>query len=134
MSLACMMCGLSCIYQSREDKRYCTKKEGDCEYQMLDVREKNPGRLTEKDEQGNWMLKGVPWKSLHEGQIITKGMWERLYGALWKLMEYEDTGLSPEDIKYAEWALSDAAEELEEFHGGETNLVGEIKELLAKFN
>lgn len=56
-------------------------------------------RLTEKDEQGNWCLKGVAWEQLHEGQVITKPLRERLYGALWKLMEYEDTGLTPEEIK-----------------------------------
>ena len=53
-------------------------------------------RLTQKDEQGNWSLKAVPWESMHEGQVITKDLQERLYGALWKLMEYEDTGLTPE--------------------------------------
>lgn len=91
-------------------------------------------RLTEKDEQGNWALKGVPWKSLHEGQVITKDVQERIYGALFKLMEYEDIGLSPDDLKYAEYALEDAAEEIEKYCGMETNLVGEIKDLLAKFN
>jgi len=44
-------------------------------------------------------LKGVSWEQLHEGQVITKPLRERLYGALWKLMEYEDTGLAPEEIK-----------------------------------
>lgn len=39
------------------------------------------------------------WEQLHEGQVITKELRERLYGALWKLMEYEDTGLSPEEIE-----------------------------------
>ena len=91
-------------------------------------------RLTEKDSQGNWVLKGVPWELLHEGQVITKDIWERIYGALWKLMEYEDTGLSPEDVAMSEYALSDAADELEEYCGMETNLVGEIKELLEKFS
>ena len=56
-------------------------------------------RLTQKDEQGNWCLKGVSWEQLHEGQVITKPLRERLYGALWKLMEYEDNGLAPEEIK-----------------------------------
>lgn len=56
-------------------------------------------RLTQKDEQGNWSLRGVRWESLHEGKVITKELWERLYGALWKLMEYEDTGLSPEEVE-----------------------------------
>ena len=56
-------------------------------------------RLTEKDLQGNWCLKGVPWESLHAGQPITEELWQKLYGALWKLMEYEDTGLSPEEVE-----------------------------------
>ena len=56
-------------------------------------------RLTEKDLQGNWCLKGVPWESLHAGQMITKGLRQKIYGALWKLMEYEDTGLSPEEVE-----------------------------------
>lgn len=56
-------------------------------------------RLTEKDEQGNWALKGVKWESLHVGQTITKEIWEKIYGALWKLMDYEDSGLSPEEVQ-----------------------------------
>lgn len=56
-------------------------------------------RLTEKDEQGNWALKGVKWASLYVGQTITKEMWEKIYGALWKLMDYEDSGLSPEEVQ-----------------------------------
>lgn len=40
------------------------------------------------------------WEQLHEGQVITKELRERLYGALWKLMEYEDTGLLPEEIEH----------------------------------
>ena len=63
-------------------------------------------RLTQKDEQGNWCLKGLPWKQLHVGQVITTEVSEKLYGALWKLLEYEDTGLSPE-----------AVEELNTFYG-----------------
>lgn len=55
-------------------------------------------RLTDKDSQGNWQLKGVEWEQLHAGQVITKDIWEKLYGALWKLMEYENTGLTPEEI------------------------------------
>lgn len=73
-------------------------------------------RLTQKDEQGHWSLRGVPWEQLHEGEVITKELQERLYGALWKLMEYEDTGLTPEE-----------AEELDSF---ERSQVGKmLKEL-----
>ena len=56
-------------------------------------------RLTQKDEQGNWCLRGLPWAQLHVGQVITTEVSEKLYGALWKLMEYEDTGLSPEAVE-----------------------------------
>lgn len=56
-------------------------------------------RLTQKDEQGNWCLKGLPWEQLHVGQAITQEAWEKLYGALWKLMEYEDTVLSPQCVE-----------------------------------
>ena len=56
-------------------------------------------RLTQKDLQGNWNLKGVPWENLYIGQPITKELRDKLYGALWKLMEYEDTGLSPEEVQ-----------------------------------
>lgn len=57
------------------------------------------GRLTEKDECGNWCLKGVAWSQLHTGSVITKEVSEKLYGALCKLKDYEDTGLSPEDVE-----------------------------------
>lgn len=55
-------------------------------------------RLTEKDESGNWCLRGMPWKSLYIGNPMTQEAYEKLYGALWKLMEYEDTGLTPEEV------------------------------------
>ena len=32
------------------------------------------------------------------GATITGKLWQKLYGALWKLMEYEDTGLDPDDV------------------------------------
>lgn len=56
------------------------------------------GRLTEKNEQGYWSLKGVPWELLTEGTVITKEIREKLYGALCKLKDYEDTGLNPETV------------------------------------
>ena len=56
-------------------------------------------RLTQKDDQGNWSLRGVKWEQLHVGQTITQEVSEKLYGALWKLMEYEGTGLTPDQIE-----------------------------------
>lgn len=56
-------------------------------------------RLTEKDDLGNWCLKGVRWEQLRAGQVITKEVSERLYGVLCKLKDYEDTGCSPDDVE-----------------------------------
>ena len=70
-------------------------------------------RLTETDSQGNWALSGVAWKSLYAGQIITDGMWEKIYGALWKLMEYENTGFSPDQISDMCDLYDEKCEELE---------------------
>lgn len=55
-------------------------------------------RLTES-KSGEWSLKGMDWESLQEGKTITKEMREKLYGALCKLKDYENTGLSPEDVE-----------------------------------
>lgn len=56
-------------------------------------------RLTEKDDQGNWCLKGVKWEQLRAGQVITKDVAEKIYGALFKLMAYEDTGVHPDAVE-----------------------------------
>lgn len=56
-------------------------------------------KLTQKDDQGNWGLKGVHWYDLCPGGTITKEIYEKLYAALWKLMEYEETGFSPDQIR-----------------------------------
>ena len=64
-------------------------------------------RLTEKDKQGNWGLRGVTWGELQEE--LPRELLQKLYGALWKLMEYEETGLNPEGI-----------EKLKEFEGSNT--------------
>lgn len=62
-------------------------------------RQKSMKRLTEKDELGNWCLKGVRWEQLRAGQVITKEVGEKLYGALCKLKDYEDTGCSPDEVE-----------------------------------
>lgn len=64
-------------------------------------------RLTEKDDMGNWCLKGVRWEQLRAGHMITLDVAKKLYGALCKLKDYEDTGASPDGVeqlieKYAE--------------------------------
>ena len=75
-------------------------------------------RLTEKDELGNWCLKGVRWEQLREGQVITKEVSERLYGALCKLKDYEDPGCIPDGI----------ADLVENYAKAMTLLAGQIEE------
>ena len=56
-------------------------------------------RLTGKDEQGVWELKGVELEQFYDGAVITDGLWDALDKALWELMEYEDTGVDPDEVK-----------------------------------
>ena len=55
-------------------------------------------RLTEKKDSGHWCLRDVPWSDLKPGVVLTEKVWEKLYGALWKFKDYEDTGLCPDEI------------------------------------
>lgn len=55
-------------------------------------------RLTEKRNSGRWGLKGVDWKQIAPSAKITDEVWRKLYGALYKLKDYEDTGLMPDEI------------------------------------
>lgn len=57
------------------------------------------GRLTERDKNGNWGLKEIPWENLLVGTPITWETYEALRGALHKLKDYEDTGLSPDEVE-----------------------------------
>ena len=61
------------------------------------------GRLTRKDNQGNWHLREVPWERIRAGAELDKATADRIYGALCKLMAYEDTGLDPEQV----WELAE---------------------------
>ncbi len=54
-------------------------------------------RLTQTDDSGNWSLKGLPWKDTYVGQVITRNTEEKIYGALCKLKDYEESGLDPEE-------------------------------------
>lgn len=75
-------------------------------------------RLTKKDDIGNWCLKGVKWEQLRAGQVLTKDVAEKLYGALCKLRDYEDTGCIPDGI----------ADLVENYAKAMTLLVGQIEE------
>lgn len=69
-------------------------------------------KLTQKDDQGNWCLKGVPWKDLYPGSVITRELYEKLYGALQKLMEYEESELDPEDLERLDELYREKCEEI----------------------
>lgn len=56
-------------------------------------------RLTEKRDNGSWKLKGVDWKQIAPDAKITDEVWWKLYEALWKLKDYEDTGVDPDGIR-----------------------------------
>lgn len=80
------------------------------------------GRLTIKDEQGNWALKGVKWNQLHVGETITQQVQEKIYGALAKLKDYEDSRMTPDEcwdccnrekvVKQLEDCISDTEDSL----------------------
>ena len=71
-------------------------------------------RLIEKDAQGNWCLRDVPWSALKPGAEVSRKIYEKLYVALWKLMDYEDTGLSPERIHKMDKLYLEKCEEVNE--------------------
>lgn len=54
--------------------------------------------LIEKNDNGSWKLKGVGWSQIKPGAVITVPVWEKLYGALWKIKDYEETGLMPDKV------------------------------------
>ena len=41
----------------------------------------------------------MSWDDLKPGVVLSEKTWEKLYGALWKLKDYEDTGVSPDEIE-----------------------------------
>ena len=43
------------------------------------------GNLIKSDDLGNWGVKGLPWKNLYVGNVITREVHEKLYGCLCKL-------------------------------------------------
>ena len=58
-------------------------------------------RLTEKSKTGLWHLRGVSWEQLRTGHKITKTVSEKIYGALCKLKDYEDSGMNPDQVAEA---------------------------------
>lgn len=70
------------------------------------------GRLTEANEQGYWNVKGLPWKNLYAGQVISEETRQIIYGCLCRLKDYEDIGPSPEQLKKIDELFSEACKEL----------------------
>ena len=58
-------------------------------------------RITEKSKTGLWHLRGVSWEQLRTGHKITKTVSEKIYGALCKLKDYEDSGMNPDQAAEA---------------------------------
>lgn len=85
-------------------------------------------RLTQTDDSGNWSLKGLPWKNTYAGQVITRNTEEKIYGALCKLRDYEESGLDSEQVH--ELKERDTAKKpiktkgLKDFHGNIYKVVG----------
>lgn len=46
-------------------------------------------RITHNKPDGRWGFKDISWNEIDQ----------RVYGALWKLKDYEDTGLNPEEVE-----------------------------------
>lgn len=69
-------------------------------------------RLTQIDNQGNWRINGLPWSETYEGKVITKNTREKMYGAFYKLLHYEDTGLDPEQIRELDELYAEKCKEL----------------------
>ncbi len=78
------------------------------------------GRLTEKDDQGNWCIRGLPWKNLYPGIAITENTYERIYAVAKKLLDYEDTGLTPEQIRQIDDLYAEKCREVAELRERDT--------------
>lgn len=70
-------------------------------------------RLTARVGCGRWVLNGMDWGELQEGRVITPEMREYLYGALCKLKDYEDTGLSPAQVSNLYDSFQELIEEVD---------------------
>lgn len=54
----------------------------------------------------------MPWKLLHEGQVITEETRQIFYGCLYKLKDYEDIGPAPEQLKKIDELFLEICKEL----------------------
>lgn len=65
--------------------------------------------MTEKDASGRWQVNGMPWESLQAGQVITEEASRIMYGCLCKLKDYEECGMSPDQLKDLQYKAEDTA-------------------------
>lgn len=70
--------------------------------------------LIEKNDNGSWKLKGVEWSQIKPGAVITEQVWKKLYAALWKLKDYEETGLSPDQVSELQNETQERARQMQE--------------------
>ena len=67
------------------------------------------GRLTKKEVSGKWQVNGISWEKLQKGETITEDVSQRLYGCLCKPKDYEDSGMSPDQLESWQHELTDMA-------------------------
>lgn len=65
--------------------------------------------MTEKDASGRWRVKGMSWESLQAGQVITEEASRIMYGCLCKLKDYEECGMSPDQLEGWKYRLENVA-------------------------
>ena len=70
-------------------------------------------RLTVVDDLGNLGMKGFRMQNIYPGSIIGYSTSNALNEALERLAEYEDTGLSPEQIYQMDEMYSDLSKKVE---------------------
>lgn len=85
---------------------------------------KENSRLIETDNCGNWALKGVKWEDMYKGAVITQQTYEKMYGALFKLKDYENTGLTPEQIEEMDRLYEEKCREVTEWKKRADELAG----------
>lgn len=64
-------------------------------------------RLTQRKASGAWQVQGIAWEDLRKGEVLTEEMGQCLYGCLCKLKDYEDIGMSPDQLSRWWYELED---------------------------
>jgi hypothetical protein len=83
-------------------------------------------RLTQKDNV-HWCVKGLPWENLSIGVPVTQETWEHLYGALHKLLDYEEVGPSPQELMLIDDFYRERCEEINRLQEENEKLKKEIE-------